>query len=56
MDWIKIVLLICIIIQEVQILFLRRDIIGISDILGAMLSEHAKKVISIVTDKDGDDD
>ena len=57
MDWIKIVLVVCIIIQEIQIIYLRKDIEDIHDFIAQGLMDKLKiSVVNLDMFKDDDKD
>ena len=57
MDWIKIVLVVCIIIQEIQIIYLRKDIEIINDFIAQGLMDKLKiSVMNFDMFKDDNED
>lgn len=57
MDWIKIVLVVCIIIQEIQIIYLRKDIENIHDFIAQGLMDKLKiSVMNLDIFKDDNED
>jgi len=57
MDWIKIVLVVCIIIQEIQIIYLRKDIESIHDFIAQGLMDKLKiSVMNFDMFKDDNED
>ena len=57
MDWIKIVLVVCIIIQEIQIIYLRKDIEDIHDFIAQGLMDKLKiSVMNLDIFKDDNED
>lgn len=57
MDWVKIVLVVCIIIQEIQIICLRKDIENIHDFIAQGLMDKLKiSVMNLDMFKDDDKD
>ena len=56
MDWLKIILFVCIIIQEVQILLLRRDYNELSEMFVLSLAGKIKDIRVVFDDPDLDED
>ena len=57
MDWIKIVLVVCFIIQEIQIIYLRKDIEDIHDFIAQGLMDKLKiSVMNLDMFKDDNED
>ena len=57
MSWIKVVLIVCIIIQEIQIIYLRKDIENINDFIAQGLMDKLKiSVMNLDMFKDDDKD
>ncbi len=57
MSWIKVVLIVCIIIQEIQIIYLRKDIENIHDFIAQGLMDKLKiSVMNLDMFKDDDKD
>jgi len=57
MSWIKVVLIVCIIIQEIQIIYLRKDIENIHDFIAQGLMDKLKiSVMNLDIFKDDNED
>ena len=56
MDWIKIVLVAALIIQEIQIIFLNKKYDEAIDLLGLLVSGKADKVIKVLIDENSEED
>lgn len=56
MDWIKIVLVVALIIQEIQIIFLNKKYDETIDLLGLLVSGKADKVIKVLIDENSEED
>lgn len=55
MDWFKIILIIAVILQEIQIISLRHEVIAISDMFFSLIADKLKNIQVEIVESDDDE-
>ena len=55
MDWLKIILIIAVILQEIQIISLRHEVMTISDIFFSLVADKLKNIQVEIIESDDDE-